>query len=81
MTSGGDERSRRIVAVCDWLAESGVREADDQTALSSLDLTWLLYCVEEEMGRALIFTDDALMRVKTVSDFVDLLDRQLPPQP
>ncbi|MDG4750879.1 MULTISPECIES: hypothetical protein [Micromonospora] len=59
-----------------WLDEAGVPGADEDTAVSSLNLTWILHCYEDWSGRPAPTDDEAFLTVRTVADVVRLLDRQ-----
>lgn len=61
-----------------WLAEAGVPEADRDTPLSSLNLTWLIYRYEETVGRDAGFSPDQLAEATTAGALADLLDRSAP---
>lgn len=60
--------------VIGWLSEVGVPDADLDTLISSLNLTWLIHRYEESTGRAAHLTDGQLAGATTVREFVDLLD-------
>jgi hypothetical protein len=58
-----------------WLSEVGVRDADGDTAISSLNLTWIIHRYEESINRQLDLTDDELTGATDVRALVEVLDR------
>jgi hypothetical protein len=61
-----------------WLLEVGVPEADRDTPISSLNLTWLLHRYEETVGCDAPFSPHQLTGARTVGALADLLDSVAP---
>lgn len=58
-----------------WLSEVGVRDADADTTISSLNLTWVIHRYEESINRQLSLTDEELAGATDVKALVEVLDR------
>jgi hypothetical protein len=62
---------RQVIAM---LAAYGDRPPEDVAEqITSLELVWLLHCVEQQYGIQLDSSSDEIARISTVSDAVGLL--------
>jgi acyl carrier protein len=71
MPAPGTPDRQAIVAMLATFRERSPEEVDEQ--IDSLELTWLVYQVEQRYGISLRESDEALAGISTVSDAVTVL--------